>query len=210
MGQRMFELRAESVAPEQRVGDEALLEAALAGSTVAWQALQRSLGGVIERVVGAVVRRYGARVTPHDREDMVAEVWLALLTDNCRRLRQFDPQRGTRLQGWVALIAAQSAVASLRALPAPGDAHAAQEWARLAAGDPELAAKESARALQLKMRRAMLQLSREDRHFLRHYLYHKGSTKAVAQALGLSTNAVYTRKSRITARLNRAARAAGE
>lgn len=210
MSQGMLEPRSESGQAQELSGDEALLEAALAGSTAAWETLQRSLSTVIGRVVGAVVRRYGARVGQADLEDMVAEVWLALLTDDCRKLRQFDPQRGTRLQGWVAMIAAQSAVASLRALPNAGHARAAQDWAQLAAPDPERDAKHSARALQLKMRRAMLQLSREDRVFLRHYLYHRGSTKAVAQALGISPNAVYTRKSRITARLNRAARAAAE
>ncbi len=54
---------------------------------------------------------------PHDRrdvEDLRQETFLRLFADDCRRLRQYDPEKGTGLPGWIKLVASQTVLGELR------------------------------------------------------------------------------------------------
>ena len=66
----------------------ALLEAALSGGRRAWDRFCRRYQALIIGCVRRVLRRYGATFNATDLADMVAEVWVALLREDRRKLRQ--------------------------------------------------------------------------------------------------------------------------
>src|SRR5262250_2980179 len=48
-------------------------------------------------------------------EDLVSDVWLALLRDDMKKLRAYCPEKGFRLASWIALIANTATIDRLRA-----------------------------------------------------------------------------------------------
>lgn len=93
----------------------ALFAAALAGAAadaaLVHRALDRggrALRGLVERlmpVVRARVRRRLGGWSPAVREDAAQEVWVALLADDGKALRGYDPAHGRTLEGFVGMIA---------------------------------------------------------------------------------------------------------
>src|SRR4051812_25666442 len=69
---------------------------------------------LITSCVLKVLRRYGAAFSSDDLDDLVAEVWLTLLRDDLRKLRQYDPGRGVRLASFIGLVASHTAIDHLR------------------------------------------------------------------------------------------------
>jgi len=97
----MFWLLLLAVALAGAAGDAALVTRALDRGG-------RLLRGLVERlmpVVRARVRRRLGGWTPSAREDAIQEVWLALLSDDGKALRGFDPDQGRTLEGFVGMVA---------------------------------------------------------------------------------------------------------
>lgn len=83
-----------------------LVERALAGEGEAVRALVHRLMPVIRARVRRLLRETrGGRLGPTDGDDLVQEAWLALLKDDGRQLRAFDPARGASLETYVGLVA---------------------------------------------------------------------------------------------------------
>ncbi len=82
-------------------GDAALVARALdRGGRLLRQLVERLMP-----VVRARVRRRLGGWSPAVREDAVQEVWLALLSDDGKALRGFDPKHGRTLEGFVGMVA---------------------------------------------------------------------------------------------------------
>lgn len=79
--------------------DLRLLRRALAGHGAAMRRLVDRLLPVIR---ARVRRRIGG--PPEQREDVVQDVWVYLLSDGGRVLRRFDPEKGSSLEGFVGML----------------------------------------------------------------------------------------------------------
>ena len=90
----------------QEADERALIRAAIAGD----EAARMLLGKRIRPVLRARVRQFlkgrrPPRLGPDDCEDLMQLIWLRLTENRGRLLRQFDPERGMGLEGFVGLIA---------------------------------------------------------------------------------------------------------
>lgn len=85
--------------------DLALIDRALRGDATALAALVKRLMPVlfarVRRACGTTARAHGAL----DVDDLVQEVWLALVDDDGKLLRAYDPSRGATLEGYVGMVA---------------------------------------------------------------------------------------------------------
>lgn len=87
------------------------LAACLAGDKVAWDAFVERFAGV---VYSAVRRTIGGRPSVAlDGDDLVQDVFLRLVKDDCRLLRCFDSSRAS-LSTWLALVARSVAIDHMR------------------------------------------------------------------------------------------------
>lgn len=106
---------APSEASSQR--EEALLQSALLGDPEAQHALVRLLNPVIHARSATYLarrRRQGAQVSRSDVEDLVQEVWSALLKDEQASLRRWQPERGASLTTFVGLCAERAIISHFR------------------------------------------------------------------------------------------------
>lgn len=82
-----------------------LVERAFAGRRDALRALTLRLLPVVQARVGVFfARRRGRPVGAADAADLVQDVWLALVAEQGRLLRAYDPSRGMSLEGYVGLL----------------------------------------------------------------------------------------------------------
>lgn len=95
-----------------KLDDNDLLEAALDHEQRAWRELVRRHDPTMHEIAREATSAFG--VDDSRVEDIVADAWLAMLEDDMRRLRAFDPARGVPVGAWLALQATRAASRYLR------------------------------------------------------------------------------------------------
>ena len=167
--------------------------------------VQRYQQLIISCVVKAL-RRYGATFSRDDLDDLVGDVWLALLREDLKKLRQYDVTRGFRIASFLGLVATNTTIDQLRARHAkatPLD-EVIEDCVFLCAEAPRdlVELRQEAELAHS----ALAQLSGDERAFFVDCFRDEMSPEALARALGISTNTVYSRKFKIRAKLKRIVR----
>ena len=86
-------------------GARELIQRAKKGEPQATRILVERLMPIVQaRVHRRLMRTQGQKIGPHDRDDLVQEIWLALVKDDLRALAAYDPERGATLEGYVGMI----------------------------------------------------------------------------------------------------------
>lgn len=182
--------------------DLILLDQALNGKRGAWENFCKRFESLIIGCVRKILVRYGVSFCATDLADLVNDVWLSLLSNDCKKLKQYDKTRGYRLTSWIGLIAMNSTIDNLRARHANNhyleemtntdqilvDSHSPQ--ARLEKKEQSQLAKE-----------AISHLNREDQQFVMACFHEERSPSALADQFGVSINTVYSRKFKIRNKL---------
>ena len=168
-----------------------------------WQEFVHRYERLITSCVLKVLRRYGAVFTAEDLDDLVGDVWLMLLRDDMRKLRQYDEARGFRIASFIGLVATNTTIDHLRsrqAETAPLD-EVLESHASLAAVSPRdnIEVEEQAELA----RRALNRLSSDERAFVVECFHAERSPEELARKLGITTNTVYSRKFKIREKLAR-------
>ena len=161
--------------------------------------LSRRFEPLISACVTRTLRRYGATATV-ETHDLVNDVWVALLRDDKRKLRQYDARRGSRLTSFIGLVATHVTIDHLRTPRAEAlalDGVTEEQLAtRVVPTDRLEQRQEVARA-----RAAVRRLSRSDRALFASCVDDEQPPEAIARDWGVSVNTIYSRKSRIRQQL---------
>ncbi|MBU0993272.1 MAG: sigma-70 family RNA polymerase sigma factor [Proteobacteria bacterium] len=75
--------------------------------------LVREYGNLVKAIVRKTFMLACIPIIPEDVEDVCMEVFMRLFLDNCRKLKQFDPDK-LSLPGWIKLIANQTTIDEIR------------------------------------------------------------------------------------------------
>jgi RNA polymerase sigma factor (sigma-70 family) len=189
------------------LSEQLLLSRALAGEQAAWQELHDTYAPVIRGAVASVLRRYRGGYDEADLADCVGEVWLALLRDDCHKLRRYDAHR-CRLRGWLRLLATNCAIDQLRGTwggTSLVESSWALEWVideRQVQADVQVERRQESEIVQ----RALSQLKERERTFLYQAVAGRQDTRELARTFGISVNTVHSRKFKIREKLIRLVR----
>jgi RNA polymerase sigma factor (sigma-70 family) len=172
-----------------------------------WNDFVRRYERLITSCVLKVLRRYGAVFTSEDLDDLVGDVWLTLLRDDMRKLRQYDESRGFRIASFIGLVATNTTIDHLRARQAQGlgltspldDILEGNAAAVAISPRDNLEVEEQAELA----RRALDRLSSDERAFVVECFHAERSPEELARRLGVTTNTVYSRKFKIREKLAR-------
>ncbi len=171
-----------------------------------WAEFVRRYERLIVSCVVKALRRYGATFSRDDLDDLVGDVWLVLLRDDMKKLRQYDAQRGFRIASFVGLVATNATIDHLRARQAeaaPLD-EVIEDYAALRAEPVRDTVVEREQAALAQA--ALARLSTEERAFVVDCFREERSPEELARALGVTTNTVYSRKFKIRETLQRIVR----
>lgn len=187
--------------PHRTLPDLALLECVLRHDEEAWQELIRRFRGLIFRCIGKVLCRYEAVLSSEDINEIFSEVCLNLLRDDMKKLRRYDPDRGSKLGSWIGLISINTAYDHLRIT-------ARQPLLDQVDGSLEREDSRPGPLEQLLDKERWERLSNlahdfspRDRRFMELYFQRGMEPAEVARLMNISVKTVYSKKNKIRNRL---------
>jgi RNA polymerase sigma factor (sigma-70 family) len=167
-----------------------------------WHQFVRRYERLIEICVRKVLRRYGVTATHQEVDDATSDVWLALLQDDLRKLRQYDAARGFRLASFIGMVATNTTIDHLRGrhLRSTTTLEAAFDGK---GKDPSFVPRDTVEDKERAelARRALVQLTVDERDFFVECFQAERSPDELARDLGISTNTVYARKFKLREKL---------
>lgn len=183
------------------LSDLQLLDAVLSGDEVAWRELLRRFRGLMFRCIHKAIGKFDNVLPSEAADEIFSEVCLNLLRNDMRKLRLYDPEKGSKLGSWIGLISINSAYDHLRSC-------ARQPILDQIDGTPDRVdqAPSPLETLLDKERSARLyELTRDfsarDRRFMELYFSYGMSPAEVAQRMEISIKTVYSKKNKIRKRL---------
>ena len=185
--------------------DRTLLERALAGDVGALRTLVDELTPVIQvRVARALARSSvgtrGNRSVRQELEDLTQEVFVALLADDGRALRAWDPTRGLSLPNFVGLLAQRQVASILRSgkrSPWTEDPADLAELETGAGSEDSALRLESREMLSLLLQRVREELSPRGLELFHRICVEQESVESIVSTTGMSPDAVYAWRSRL-------------
>lgn len=181
-----------------------LLRRVLGRNDRAWVELIRRYRSLIYRCITKVTARCAPTMGSADLDEIYGDVLLNLLRDDMRKLRLYNPNRGTKLGSWIGMISVNSAYDFLRS------AGRRPILDRLdGAPDPHEEEERSPLDLLIEKERwdhlneLLADFSDKDRTFVSLYFGQGLEPEAVAEHMSISLKTVYTKKHKIRAHLRR-------
>ena len=191
------------------LADLALLEHVLGHEEDAWQELIRRFRGLIYRCIGKVLCRYETVLSNEDINEIFSEVCVNLLRGDMKKLRCYDPARGSKLGSWIGLISINTAYDHLRVT-------ARQPLLDYIDGTPEREDSSPSPLEHLLERErwtVLLELvsdfSPRDLCFMELYFRRGLEPAEIARLMNISVKTVYSKKNKIRNRLFAIAQSAG-
>lgn len=184
--------------PPARERDRALVDACIAGSKDAWERIVRDHHDPVRFAIIRTLHTHGQRAPDHLVEDLEAALFLKLANRDFRRLRQF--RGNATLKSWLKVLATNATVDHLRKR---------KKTEPIGPGEPlELTdpaprtdvALERAELLE-RLRAALAELPEADAQFVELFFVQERSFDEIAEEMGTTTAALYTRKNRIRKRM---------
>lgn len=198
--------RASNLRPEPTVRlsseeEQRLLTGLLSDDPHAWREFNRRYSRLIYGCISRVTSRFATVVSQDDIREIYASFCLQLLANDKHKLRSFEASRGSRLSSWLGMLAIHATYDFLRGLKREPKWGTLTEAESLSCSRPSpddvFAVREQARAV----REILSGFSEKDRRFVELYFGEGLSPERVAQRLNISIKTVYSKKHKITHRL---------
>ena len=186
--------------------ETALLPSLLSNDERAWRTFHQLYSGRLIGAISRVTRRFPQLTGTDHVDEIYGTLCLRLLSDDKRRLRSFDPARGTPLGAWLCTLARNSAHDFLRSRQRqPWLSRHTEDVTEVepASDAPDAFSRCETLEQAEKLEQLMTLLSARDQEFLRAYLSGK-EPEEIASELGISVSTVYSKKHKIMARLENA------
>jgi RNA polymerase sigma-70 factor (ECF subfamily) len=183
------------------ISDGQLLCAVLRQDEIAWRELIRRFRGLIYRCISKVLCKYESVLSNEDVNEIFSEVCFNLLRDDMKKLRAYDPNRGSKLGSWIGLISINTAYDHLRVTARQPvldriEGTVDREDATPSALDQLLDKERWSRLTGLAS-----EFSAKDQRFMELYFGRGMAASEVAQAMNISVKTVYSKKNKIRNRL---------
>ena len=200
------------------LSDYELLQGCIAGRRRAWNAFVERFTRYVYYLIRLTAQKHATEFGPEETADLHNDLFLALMEDDCRRLRAYRGENGCSVRSWVRIITIRRCLDALRKRrrlisldTADGDDDGPRGPTLIDQGpDPletMLQQADTERRAQLESLTAGL--SETDRLLLEMIYVRKMSADAIAAVLRIKKGALYTRKTRLIKRLRKLAVDAG-
>jgi RNA polymerase sigma-70 factor (ECF subfamily) len=191
-------IRPRRQSPEQELQ---LIDHLLNGKSCAWREFSGLYSKVAIGCIRRILTRFSSVTDEHDVEEVYARFCLELLQKDCKKLRRFDPAKGCRLSTWVGMLASNATYDYLRRVKRDSICEPMPEAEVFEANDitpfEQTALNQRAKIAAGIMRK----LSERDRQFVELYFAEGLDAEEVAERMQISMKTVYTKKHKITAKL---------
>lgn len=181
-----------------------LLSRMLLRDGTAWREFHQRYDRLIYRCIHKVTSRFPGSVNSEDVREIYAMFLLSLNKRNMHKLRTFDPERGNKLSSWVGMLATNCAWDYLRGVARQPQTTTLADAEQVGSGcdSPYEGLLEKERWAVVN---AVLEsFSSKDRAFVQLYYVDGLSPEEIAEHMAISVKTVYSKKHKITCRLQKA------
>jgi RNA polymerase sigma-70 factor (ECF subfamily) len=173
----------------------------LADDPLVWEQFFIRYDRLIYRCITRVTSRFPGLISQEDIREIYANVLLNLLHHNKRKLRTYDPGRGSKLGSWIGLITINTSYDYLRCLSRQPDAGSLVEASdRPSPGDGPFEHVLIRERID-QLNEALGGFSERDRLFVSLYYIEERDPEEIARIMGISVKTVYTKKHKLRLRL---------
>ena len=184
--------------------DAELVRQMLNGSHRAWRELHARYDGLIQHCIKGVTDRFSSVLGADDVREIYAIFLMQLLADDMRRLKTFDPARGSRLGSWLGVIAARCAYDYLRVVKREYERGDFEEAEEVLCEMPDPHERVELCEREERLDGALGELSEKDREFVALYFGEGRTAAEIAERLQISVKTVYSKHHKIKNRLEAA------
>jgi RNA polymerase sigma-70 factor (ECF subfamily) len=183
--------------------DTELLSRMLLRERLAWREFDQRFGRLILRCISKVTGRFRRCVQDEDVREIHAQLMLGLTQRDMHKLRSFEPERGHKLSSWIGMLATNCAWDYLRGISRQPRQAPLAEAEFMGSLDPDPCAQALERERMASVSEALSGFSEKDRVFVQLYYVDGLSPEEVAAEMDISVKTVYSKKHKITCRLQR-------
>lgn len=184
--------------------DVDLVHALIDNDPVAWRSFEARYAGLVQRCIGRVTRRFGSLVSADDLAEIYGQFVLSLLANDRKKLRSFDPSRGSRFSSWLGLLAINTAYDHLRSVRRRPRLEPLAETDDVRTDAPDPFDETLHREGRVRLGAVLSTFSERDQEFAELYFAAEMSPDEIADKLGISVKTVYSKRHKIQARLETA------
>jgi RNA polymerase sigma-70 factor (ECF subfamily) len=182
--------------------EEELIELMLDNDAAGWARFSREYSGLVLSVIRRVLGRFRSVTSEGDVEEIYARFCFDLLAHDKRKLRLYNPEKGSRLSSWFSLLASNATYDYLRSVRRNQGLDPMPERDCFASECPS-AFEVVAKTEQARLASVILdELSERDRQFVELYFGEGLAPEEISAKMGINIKTVYTKKHKITARLS--------
>lgn len=185
--------------------EKTLLAGCLNGEKTAWDAFVLQYSNLVYHAIKRTFGLYHAEPQPDLVDDLYQELFLAIVRDDFKKLRQFRGDQGCSLASWLRVVASRLTIDFLRRQP-PRSGEVPDGLAR---DDPDPAEPLINKEQERLLNKTLQTLSPRDRILLDLCYRQELPAEEIAAILKTSVSAVYTQKSRILEKMRGTMRKSG-
>ncbi len=190
--------------------DKTLLEACIRGERHAWDQFVEQYSNLIYHAIRRTFNLYSFNFHYHDIEDLHNGVFLSLIEDDCKKLRQFKGIGGCSVATWLVTVTTNLTINFMKrkrdhlSLDDESDDKRAL-IDTLSSPHPDPSDILSTHEQDTLLSELMQGLSVSDQLFLKYYYEDDLPPEQIARAMHISVSSVYSKKSRVIDRLQKIA-----
>lgn len=187
--------------------EKTLVARCIQGNKDAWQDFIRSYSSLVYFIVQKVLNSRHSDAAREEIEDLHNDIFLSIIDNNGKKLRQYEGKNGCTVASWVRMIAVRSTIDYLRkkrdtlSLSADETVRAVEQQS--ASSRNPVKNLEDLERKQL-LQDALAALPEKDQLFLKLFYYKETPPQEIAALLHLSASAVYSRASYLRDKLREA------
>ncbi len=193
------------------LSEKELLNTCIQGSKEAWDAFVEKYTKLIYHSINKTFRTYSADFLYHDKDDIHNSVFLSLIENDYRKLRQYEGKNGCTVSSWLALVTNRFTINHIKKAKRskhiegdpPGNVDVRERVSnpQPQPGD-ELSVKESLEILK----ELVNNLKVDDKLFIKLYYEKELPPEEIAEILKCEVSTIYSRKNRIKEKLQKIAK----
>jgi RNA polymerase sigma-70 factor (ECF subfamily) len=188
-------------AAESLDADAVLLRGLLTDDPSAWRTFNTRYARLVYSCISRVMARFSGVTSGDDVREVYATLCVQLLANDKKKLRSFEANRGTKLGSWLGMLAVHAAYDHLRSVRRTPLHGSLVEAETLCGEEPSPFEQSLNRDRAAHVTRLMDSLSDKDKLFFKLYFADGLAPEAVADRMGISVKTVYSKKHKITAKL---------
>ncbi|HEY6724294.1 MAG TPA: sigma-70 family RNA polymerase sigma factor [Polyangiaceae bacterium] len=193
--------RTVTASAESLDADAVLLRGLLSDDPNAWRTFNTRYARLVYSCISRVMARFSGVTSGDDVREVYATLCVQLLANDKKKLRSFEASRGTKLGSWLGMLAVHAAYDHLRSVRRAPLYGSLVEAETLSGEEPSPFEQSLNRERAAHVTRLMDSLSDKDKLFFRLYFADGLAPEAVAERMGISVKTVYSKKHKITAKL---------